>query len=189
MKKVLALVAVVGIAAAANAQVTPQANVTNGAWYPGTVTNSGGIGIGGASGWAFFIFQANAGDSITIEVDRAIGDLDPASGVVFGDATGTLFAALTGSSVFDWSGPGLSANLAAGDDNHPPALPGPWGDPFYGFIAGSTGTYTVAVASFASAGAPPYDMWIQVLGSTVPTPGSLALLGLGGLAAIRRRRA
>lgn len=188
MKKILALVAVAGLAAAANAQVTPQANVTNGAWYPGVVTGSG-TAIGGASGWAFFIFQANAGDAITIEVDRAIGDLDPASSVVFGDASGTAFAALTGTSVFNWSGPGLSATLAGGDDDHPPALPGPWGDPFYGFVAPSTGTYTVAVASFASQGAPPYDMMIQVLGSTIPTPGSMALLGLGGLAAIRRRRA
>lgn len=38
MKKILALAAVAGLAAAANAQVTPQANVTNGAWYPGTIT-------------------------------------------------------------------------------------------------------------------------------------------------------
>lgn len=188
MKKVFALVAVAGLAAATNAQILPQANVTNGTWYSGVVTGSG-IGTLDAAGWEFYIFQANAGDAITIEVDRAVGDLDPVSSVVFGDATGLLFAALTGNNIFDWSGPGLSATLIAGDDNHPPALPGPWGDPFYGFIAPSTGTYTVAVASFASAGSPPYDMMIQVLGSTVPTPGSMALLGLGGLAAIRRRRA
>lgn len=188
MKKILALVAVAGLAAAANAQVTPQANVTNGAWYPGTIT-TGTNSIASAPGWAFFIFQANAGDAINIEVDRAIGDLDPVSSVVFGDASGTAFAALTGTNIFNWSGPGLSAVITSGDDNDGPALPGPWGDPNYGFVAPSTGTYTVAVASYFSAGSPPYDMLIQVLGSTVPTPGSMALLGLGGLAAIRRRRA
>jgi len=32
-----------------------------------------------------------------------------------------------------------------------------------------------------------YDVWFQV--SVIPTPGSLALLGLGGLATLRRRRA
>lgn len=188
MKRVLALVAVAGIATAANAEIAIQANVTNGAWYPGIVTGSG-VDVVGASGWAFFIFQANVFDHITIEVDRAIGDLDPASSVVFGDATGVDFAALTGNNIFNWSGPGLTAPIAFGDDNHPPALPGPYGDPAYAFIASSTGTYTVAVGSWVSAGSPPYAINIQVLGSTAPTPGSLALLGLGGLAAIRRRRA
>lgn len=38
------------------------------------------------------------------------------------------------------------------------------------------------------AGGPPSSFYIEIEGTPVPTPGALALLGLGGLAAARRRR-
>jgi hypothetical protein len=188
MKAVASFVGVCGLALAASAQVTPVGDLTNGATQVGTI-RSQTIGLADAFGWTFWTFSANVGDVINIEVDRLVGALDPASSVVFGNATGLAFGSLTGSTVFDWSGPGLSATVALGDDDDPPAIPGPFGDPNYGFVATSAGVYTIAVASFASTGSFPYDHNITVTGSTVPAPASLALLGAGALFAIRRRRA
>ena len=175
------------IAGTAGAQVTILGDLTSGATASGTITG-GSIDVADASFWGFWTFSANAGDLINVEVDRTTGGLDPASSVVEGNAAGLAFASLTGFSIFDWSGPGLSPTVAFGDDDDPPALPGPFGDPNYSFVAGTTGVYTVAVASFASSGSPPWGYEITVTGSSVPAPGALALLGLAGLIGSRRRR-
>lgn len=192
MRRLFGMLAVVALSGAADAQVATLGDLTSGAPGVGTITTPGNtIAIGTASAWGFWTFSANAGDAINIEVDRTTGPLDPASSVVFGNANGLAFAALTGTSIFDWSGPGLSANIASGDDNDPPAIPGPFGDPNYGFVAADTGVYTVAVGSFASGTMPAggYGYSIIVTGSTVPAPGALALLGLAGMVSSRRRRA
>jgi MYXO-CTERM domain-containing protein len=188
MKMRMAGVLVAVMAGAAQAQVAPWADLTDGLPHFGTVTG-GSVDLTDVGSWAFFTFSANAGDNIDIEVNRLIGDIDPASSVVFGDATGVPFASLTGTWMFDWSGPGLSATVAFGDDEDPPALPGPFGDPHYGFLAASTGVYTVAVCNYAgNPGTAPWRVEAIVTGSTAPAPGSLALLAAGGLLAGRRRR-
>lgn len=192
MKKIVAILALAGAAGAANARpVTSQGDLTFlGAPAPAIVTSQT-ISIADADGWAFFTFCATQGDMLEIEVDRAVnGNMDPASSVVFGDATGLAFGALTGTSIFNWSGPGLSANLAQGDDDDLPAIPGPFGDPHYFLVAPSSGIYTVAISDFLGSGGPPFFSQIDVRGNhCVPAPGAAALLGLGGLIAGRRRRA
>ena len=181
-KIMLAAFALIGAAGLANGQITITGDLTNGATQVGSVTGSG---TGNSAGWGWYTFSANAGDSIAIDVNRLVGDLDPASGCWEGDATGDAVGDF--SSIFI-NGTSL-ALVGSGDDNVGPNLPGPWGDPSYGFIAPSTGIYSVAVASFASTGQPPYRFDITVTGSTVPAPGAAALLGLGGFVATRRRRA
>jgi MYXO-CTERM domain-containing protein len=191
MRTILCALTVTIVTGAAGAQVASLGDLSSGATAIGNISG-GTIAIGDASFWDFWTFSANAGDLINIEVDRLAGGLDPASSVVFGNATGIPFASLTGFDVFTWSGPGLSIVLASGDDDDPPAIPGPFGDPNYAFAAPSTGVYTVAVASFLSTLPFPgtgYDYNITVTGSTIPAPGALALLGMAGLCTIRRRRA
>jgi hypothetical protein len=140
---------VAGLAGAASAQIAPVADLTAGTLRNGTTR--GRSVISDAPNWAFFTLNAVAGDHIDIEVNRVDGGLDPGSSVVFGDATGLAFSSLTGTNFDTWSGPGLSAVLARGDDDDPPAVAGPFGDPHYQFTAGSTGTYTVAVCGVSSA--------------------------------------
>ena len=186
-KTMIAMMVLCGAATGASAQIAPQGDATDGLPHVGAV--DGTNGVSSVATWSFWTFSANAGDNINIEVNRLVSALDPVSSVVFGDATGTPFASATGTSIFDWSGPGLSTVIAFGDDDDPANVPGgPWGDPNYGFVAGSTGVYTVAVASYASATPGPHAFEIIVTGSTVPTPGALGLLAMGGLVAARRRR-
>jgi hypothetical protein len=195
MRTLFCTLCAVAVTSTASAQVVISGDLTSGLPSIGNITPSpgdaDGIDLADAPHWDFWTFSANAGDAINIEVDRLLGGLDPVSSVVFGNAGGLAFGSLTGTSIFDWSGPGLSANIAQGDDDDPPALPGPFGDPNYGFVAASTGVYTVAVGSFLSTlPFPPtgYPYSIVVTGSTVPAPGALALLGVAGLVVGGRRR-
>jgi hypothetical protein len=56
------------------------------------------------------------------------------------------------------------------------------------FAPGGTGyVATTGTSTYATGGTLRYDM-VQISGTKIPAPGSLALLGLGGLVAIRRRR-
>jgi len=147
----------------------------------------------------YWIFWATAGDSVTVIVDRVDGALDPAQWIF-------------GGIYFDTADPGLTSDgitlgtdlkfIDFGDDERPPAVPGPWGDPESSFLAPTTGWYTVAVTSFLSGPVPTdgdYDYGITVRGNTGipdyspnPEPGTMILLS-GALAAAgawrRRRRA
>lgn len=186
-KTMIAMMVLCGAAAGASAQIVPQGDATDGLPHAGTV--DGTNEVSSVATWSFWTFSANAGDNINIEVNRMVADLDPVSSVVFGNATGTPFASVTGITIFDWSAPGLSSVIASGDDDDPANVAGgPWGDPNYGFTAADTGVYTIAVASYISATPGPHAFEIIVTGSTVPTPGALGLLAMGGLVAVRRRR-
>lgn len=191
MKKAIALIALAGLASAASAQYVSMGNLTNGLPQFGSFPEGTTNGQNTPSTWHLWLFQANAGDNITVDVDRTAAALDPVSAAFFGNANGAAFPPfptfILNEAAIEAAIPGLSW-VGEGDDNEPDAFGGPFGDPLYGFVAPNSGTYSVFVASFASSTVGPQQYQIVVTGSTVPTPGALALLGLGGFAAARRRR-
>lgn len=176
--------------------------------YEGTLSN-GGTGSGelpldstvyDATKADYWAIWATAGDTVTVTVDRIDGELDPIEFVFVGAFDFTNDPLLTGGGTyFDFGSP---AYVGMGDDENPPAVPGPWGDPMFTFVAGTTGWYTVAVTSFISGPVPlddkDYDYQFTVRGNTGdpnyqpnPEPGTIVLLS-GALAAAgawRRRRA
>lgn len=184
MRTTLAILAVAGLAAVSNAQVVINGDVTFAPGF-GSITTNGDTTANPAA-WTYWTFSANAGDNLDVEVNRLVGELDPIAAVVLGNLAGAAFA----DNIFSNPIMGLPL-VAAGDDNDPANLPGPWGDPHMAFVAPATGVYTIAVSSFASAQIPTpgYVHEVIVRGSTVPAPGAAGLLALGGLIAARRRRA
>jgi MYXO-CTERM domain-containing protein len=183
MKTALTLLALSFAATAANAQVVINGDVTTSSGI-GAITTSGGT-TGNPSAWTYWTFSANAGDNIDWQVNRLVGELDPVANVVMGNLAGAAF----GGSIFDSTLMGLP-NVSYSDDSDAPNVPGPWGDPHGFFVAPTTGVYTIAVSSYASADMPEggYLHEVIVTGSTAPTPGAAAVLALGGLAGCRRRR-
>ncbi len=135
----------------------------------------------------YFYFVANAGDPINLFGDRLVGAYDMSFWVLQG-----LFADTDDfGGAFDSLSP---AFVDFGDDQDPPNIAGPFGDPHVSFIASTTGAYTVAVTNFASSGQPPYPFNLTLEGSTatvaaVPEPSTFALFGAGAIAcALMRRR-
>jgi hypothetical protein len=139
----------------------------------------------------YYSFAATAGSLIELEIDRESGHYDASAWVLFGtfgdtDDFGAAFDA------------GDSSFVIFTDDEDPPALPGPFGDPHVIFLAPSTGLYTVAVTNFLSSAGPPNPFNITVTGivdpSAVPEPASMAIwglltVGLVGVRKYRRRKA
>lgn len=136
----------------------------------------------------YYQFSATAGSPVTVFGDRLEGDYDMAFWIfagLFGDTSAFAGGSFAG---FDMGDPGF---VAFGDDQDPPNLPGPFGDPRSFFIAPVTGDYTIAVTNFASGpnsgddGLFDYDLQVD----QVPEPGTMLLLGTGlaGMA-LRRRR-
>jgi len=111
----------------------------------------------------FWSFLANAGDSITVDVNRVTGELDPYMSVWSGSLAGDPLSAWS-----DANTSSLYTSLAADDDSQAPAVPGPFGDPRVNFVAPATGTYTVLIASACSlAGQTSYGYTVAVTGSTI----------------------
>ena len=133
----------------------------------------GAVHYGSQTGmWSLFL---NAGDSIYAQALR-LSAFDP------------IMALFNGPN-------GTGTQVAYGDDNIPGnsgIYGGGFSDPAFSYVALISGEYTVQVSQY-----PGLDQGlgfaysVQATGSSVPLPGTLALLGLGlfGLGVIRRKQA
>ncbi|KAA0214658.1 MAG: hypothetical protein DYG94_08090 [Leptolyngbya sp. PLA3] len=133
--------------------------------------------------WEWWNFYAVAGDLITIAVNRTSAAPDMVSSAHFAGASLPTDSSPM-MTIFD--SPAGTTFAGSGDDNVDDGFGGPFGDPLYSFSASGTGWYAVAVGNFLGSGSGGYT--IVITGQT-PTPGSaVALLGVGGMAMLRRRR-
>ncbi len=162
--------------------------------YSGTLF-SGAPAAGTANGFSWFLnqgagvsfwqFSANAGDTVTLSVNRLNANFDPGLSLYRGTTTAdrSLF-----NSASSWGGLTFLGSL---DDEHPAFMtPGPNGDPFGSFAITTSGLYTVAVGGSLSTDGGAYPFRITMTDvAAVPEPEDLALIAVGlGLLALRRRR-
>lgn len=166
------------------APITYTATLYDGVPVIGTISqpNSSASNPVGAVYYSFF---ANVGAPVVVTGARLSGPYDMSFWVYSGLYSDTTQFGANFSSAH----PNF---IAFGDDQLPPNIPGPFGDPLVSFPAPTTGFYTVAVTNFLSNGTPPYDFRLTATGvssAEIPEPGTWALIGLGlaGLAVLRRR--
>ena len=89
--------------------------------------------------WDYYSFSGDAGDVVTIVVNRIDPGMDPAM---------TLYSGTTDDSTL----PGLTALIGADDNISNPSC---FGDPgIFGYVLPATGDYTLAVYDFISCGTP-----------------------------------
>lgn len=128
--------------------------------------------------WSFyFTLDGSTWNRLFLDVSNASAGLNAAG--VFG-TNGTLGGPL-GDTWFN----GRSVSLAA--------IPGASDNANFGFrivssFDGGTGyTASSSTATYAGSGTSRFDM-VTISGTAVPTPGAFALMGIGGLVALRRNR-
>ncbi len=163
--------------------------------YEGVLVS--GVTIGGqVGGYGWFLddganvdywsFSAQAGDVVTLSVDRLSGNLDPALSLYRGT---TAADTSQFNSSGDWGGMSFIGSL---DDEKAAFLPPPIpsGDPFGVFSIGAAGSYTVVVGGANSSDSLSYPYRIDLSITPVPEPAMLGLFaaGLIALLPVARRR-
>lgn len=153
--------------------ITYEGTLSPGVPFSGVNTQVPGSQIDpiGANYIAFF---ATAGSTVTIFGDRQAGHYDMAFWIFQGLFTDTT--QFSGS--FDPLDPGF---IGFGDDEDPPNIPGPFGDPRVVFTAPVTGFYTVAVTNFASSAGPPNPFTVtglNIQAAVIPEPGTCVLFSV-----------
>src|SRR5262249_40511840 len=109
----------------------------------------GGDNTNNPAAWAYYLFEGHAGENITVTVRRTVGPLDDAAGI-FECLDGDTFANIMCTDTGQLGTSSIFGGLASGDDQLPPAIPGPFGDAQFSLTLPDDGFYTVAVTSFLS---------------------------------------
>lgn len=204
MKNVLAIAALVAVAGAANAQVynemgdatdtPPGQSVTNGttsivgtnlgndadvygfSWGGGSLTMDT-FGGGGAFDTQLHLFDI-AGNGIGENDDSGNGGSGLESQISLNLAAGSYLIGIT------------SFNNDAVDAGNLPVFgfTNTFNDDLGNFIQGPEGNGPLAGWDLGGGGSGAYVITFSSAVNAVPAPGALALFGLGGIAAIRRRR-
>jgi hypothetical protein len=187
--KSIALMAVLAIASLGATAAPISATVLDdNVLTPGTVLPGDSFNPALATYFKFF----TAGGLVSIDGSRVDGGYDMAFWLFSGSIDDTdHFGGGASTTDIDPSDPGF---IVFADEEHPPAVPGSFGDPFFsGNLA--AGWYTVAVVDVFSNGNTGnnqvYDYTLLATGITAaPEPATLALLGLAavGVAVSHRRK-
>jgi len=182
-KLLLSFVVVCGLTAPAGAvPIVYSGTLANGVPVTG-VNNQTAANESNPVGAVYYSFFATAGSSVNIFGDRLSGHYDMSFWVFRGTYADTTD--------FGSSFPGAQgANfIAFGDDQDPPNIPGPFGDPNVTFTAPVTGFYTVAVTNFLSNAGPPNPFSLQANGvANAPEPATLTVFGVLAVGAFGVRR-
>jgi hypothetical protein len=166
--------------------------------YKGTLV-SAAPAAGNVGGFSWFLnegasvdfwqFSATAGTTVTLEVDRLNGNLDPALSFYRGTTSADTSSFVAGASF------GGLTFIGSLDDEHPPFV-GPTGftgDPFGTFAIATSGLYTVAVGGSDSTDSGVYPYRITMTAgpiAAVPEPSTYLMMamGLAGVGWLRRRK-
>lgn len=156
------------------APITYQTQLQDGVPVVGVINQPNGS-FGDPVGAQYYSFSATAGSLVEVNGDRLDGPYDMSFWVMSG-----LF-----SDTDEFGGflPGPNF-IAFADDEDPPFLAGPFGDPRTSFLAPTTGFYTIAVTNNASNSDPPFGFRLQATGianadsPATPEPGTLVLFGI-----------
>jgi hypothetical protein len=166
--------------------------------YKGTLVSAapatGNVGgfswfLNEGAGVDFWQFSATAGTTVTLEVDRLNGNLDPALSFYRGTTSADTSSFVAGASF------GGLTFIGSLDDEHPPFV-GPTGftgDPFGTFAIATSGLYTIAVggADSTDSGVYPYRITLTANPiAAVPEPSTYLMMamGLAGVGWLRRRK-
>lgn len=183
MKRLLGAALVLSLSSAALAvPITYRGELASGVPASGSIPlPADGNGVDNPETWHWYAFYAQAGDSVTIIVDRTSAGIDPASSAFFGLPSDTDPMI----SLFDT--PAGALLMGSGDDNDPPNVGGPFGDPNYTVSITDTGWHSVVVGNFLGLTDDPGNYDITVRGQT-PEPATAGLMGLIGMVLARRFR-
>ncbi len=174
----IAFLAVAGTASVAAAQPVVPTALTGGT--QGSFVAQDFFAAFSSASW--FTFTLTEATLVDIDFNRTSAPPDLIASLYLGDITGADATALGvshGNNFF--TNFGSFVHVVTEDDTHEDAFGGPFADPQF-ILNLDPGTYSIVVTALQGAGAG------FTVTSNVPAPGAAGLLGVAGLAALRRRR-